>query len=208
MARRDLIGILHERPIFHPTRIEEVLWRGRTLIISIRGARWWEGPYTGEPTDGEASIIFEEVGEGCLRTDELDPEFDEALEDLEVVPVSEVPWAQPRDWSIFCSGPLSEPMSVFRIVHDYLRSNEAFLQPEDILNQGADLAQFVAMTRSAGYLICRGPKSIRDLVGEELSRQATPHNVIEHTTRSWPKLLVRLGDSAFLCGSATLEWPT
>jgi hypothetical protein len=205
MARRDLIDLLQERPIFHPSWIDGISWRGRTLTIAIRGSRWWEGPYDAAQAEGAASIVFDEVGEGRLYTDGLDPDFDEALEGFEILPVSEVAWAQAPGWSIYCSGPIGNPLRLYSRVHDYLSSDDAFLPAEHFLNQADDLSKFVAMAQSAGFLIGHGPSRIRDLICEELVHQSTPHNVIERKCGAWPKFLVRLCNSAFLCGNAALE---
>jgi len=207
MISRDLSELLTDRPIVHPTRIEGVVWRGRKLIIEVRGNRWWEGPYNAQQAEGAMSLVFEDVGDGCLRTDELDLDDDEALEDLEISLVSEVPWAQSSVWSIYSSGPIGQPLTLYRSVHDYLHSSGAFLTPEDSLNQAADLSRFVAMAQSNGCLVGCGPSCIRDLICDELGRQSVPHNVVRTGARAEPKFLVRLGNSAFFCESVHAEFP-
>lgn len=207
MKSRDLSELLTERPIVHPTRIDGVVWRGRKLIITVRGFRWWEGPYTEPQVEGEISLVFNDVGDGRLLTDEFDLDDDEALEDLEVRLVSEIPWAQACDWSVYCSGPISQPLTLYSILHDYLYSSDAFLTPEHFLNQASVLSKFAAMASLSGFLVGRGPSCIRDLICDELNRQSVPHYVLGTVTHTEPKFLVRLGNSAFLCGSAQVELP-
>jgi hypothetical protein len=207
MKRRNLIDLLTDRPIVHPTRIGGVTWRGRQLTISVQGHRWWASPYEDRRAEGGMSLVFNGLENGRLFTDELEPDDDEALEDFEVVSVSKVPWAQACDWSIFCSGPLSEPISLYAKVHDYLRLSDAFVGPERFLNQAGDLSRFVSMAKAAGFLIGRGPICIRDLICVELERQAVPHNVVRTTADAEPQYLVRLGNSAFLCQEAVAEVP-
>jgi len=205
--RRNLLDLLTERPIVHPTRIDAVTWMGRQLTIAVSGHPWWASAYEGRRREGAISLVFTDLGEGRLFTDELQPEDDEALEDFEILPVSDVPWAQARDWSIYCSGPIGEPISLFAKVHDYLRQGQAFMGPEHFLNGAGDMSHFAAMTQTAGFLVGRGPTCIRDLICAELDRQHVPHNVIQTTADTEPRYLVRLGDSAFLCEDALAELP-
>jgi hypothetical protein len=208
MKTRDLFELLTERPIAHPTRIEGVTWRGRKLTITVRGYRWWESPYVNRQVEGGLNLIFDDLGDGCLLTNEFDADDDEALEHFEVRPVSEVPWAQACDWSIYCSAPIHEPMTLYGKVHDYLSTCDAFLTPERFLNQADDLSRFINMTQTIGFMIARGPRCIRDLVCLELERQLVPHSILETRADTEPKFLIRLGDSAFLCGSASAELPS
>jgi len=207
MRTRDLCELLAERPILHPTRIDGVTWRGRKLIIAARGYRWWEKPYVDRQAEGAISFVFDDIGVGSLLTDELNVDDDEALEDFEVKLVSEIPWAQACDWSIYCSGPISQPLILYSRVHDFLRSSGAFLTSEHFLNLAADLSRFTAMAQSNGFLVGRGPSCIRDLICDELVRQSVPHNVVNTVADTEPVFLVRLGGSAFFCQSAQAEIP-
>ncbi len=205
MKSRDLFELLSERPIVHPTRIDGVAWRGRKLALAVRGFRWWESPYIEREDEGSMSLIFDNVGAGCLCTDEFYVDNDEALEDFELRLVSEVPWAQACDWSVYCSGPIAQPLVLFGALHDYLLSSDAFLRAEHFLNQAANLSRFAAMAQTRGFLIGQGPRCIRDLICEELDRQSVPHNVVKIVAAD-QRFLVRLGNSAFLCDSALAEF--
>lgn len=207
MKRRNLFDLLTDNPVVHPTRIDAVAWRGRQLTIAVRGYRWWASPYEDRQIEGAISLVFNGLGDGRLYTDELEPDDDEGLENFEVVPVSEVPWAQGCDWSIYCSGVIAEPILLFAKVHDYLRMSDAFVGPEHFLNQAADISRFLAMAKTGGFLVGRGPTCIRDLICAELERQAAPHNVVRTTADAVPEYLVRLGNSAFLCQEALAELP-
>ena len=206
MTSHDLIDLPAQRPIAYPTWIECVVWRGRQLTISVRGCRWWDGS-SESAADGEMSLVFEGLGDGRLATDELDPDNDEALEDLEVLRVSDVPWAQASEWCIYCAGPIREPIALFSKVHDYLIASDAFLTAEHFLNQAGDLTRFIEMTQSTGFMIARGPSCIRDLVCQELERQSAPYDVLRTPIGSEPRLLVRLGNSTFFCDRASAEFP-
>lgn len=205
MKCRDLLDLLAERPIVHPTTIDAVRWSGSQLTIEVRGHRWWASPYEDRHAEGAIRLVFSGLEEGCLLTDELQPNDNEALDDFEVLSVSDVPWAQPSEWSIYSSGPIDDPLSLFSKVHDYLCLNEAFLRAENFLNQAASLSAFTAMTQTSGFLVGRGPAAVRDLICAELGRQGVAHNVIHSAADMEPRYLVRLGNSAFLCHEAVAE---
>ncbi len=204
MKRRDLLDLLIDRPVIHPTKIDAVTWSGRGLTIAVRGHRWWAG-HEDRQIEGKITLVFSGLQNGCLLTDELESDDDEALENFEVLPVSGVPWAQASAWSIYCSGPIDEPISLFAKVYDYLRLCDAFVGPEHFLNHATDISRFVTMTKVGGFLVGRGPTCIRDLICDELERQAVPHNVVHSAVDTEPRFLVRLGNSAFLCQEALAE---
>ncbi|HEY3799881.1 MAG TPA: hypothetical protein VGL58_16145 [Caulobacteraceae bacterium] len=207
MKTRDIVDLLAERPIVHPTTIESLTWRGRELVVTVSGYPWWEGPKTPFETVGTMKLVFSDVGRGHLLTDEIDLDDDEALENFEVQLVSNVPWAQACEWSIFCSSPMSEPLALYTQVHDFLSGCDAFLAPRDFLNQAHSMSKFVSVAESNGYLVARGPRCIKDVVCAELERQGVVHNVLHHSSGRNPKFLVSLGDSSFVCDSATAELP-
>ena len=207
MKCRDLFELLAERAIVHPTWIEGASWRGRRLTIEVRGFRWWEDAHAEPHAQGTMSLVFDGMERGFLLTDEFDLDDDEALESFEVRSVADVPWAQAPDWSIYASGAISQPLALFGRLHDYLHSSSAFLTPDDFLNQAADLSRFAVMAQTTGFLVGRGPSCIRDLICDELDRQSVPHTVVETAADTEPALLVRLGNSAFLCERASAEFP-
>lgn len=207
MKRRNLMDLLADRPIVHPTRIDAVVWRGRHLIIHVRGHRWWASPYEDRQSEGAISLVFNGLEYGRLFTDELQSDDDEALEDFEVLSVSDVPWAQASRWSIYSSGSVAEPLALFSKVHNYLQQKQAFLGADRFLNQATDLSQFAATVQSSGALVGQGPTPIRDLICTELERQRVPHNVVQTVPDVEARYLVRLGDSGFLCQEAFAELP-
>ncbi|MEW6019967.1 MAG: hypothetical protein AB1760_18055, partial [Pseudomonadota bacterium] len=72
-------------------------------------------------------------------------------------------------------------------------------------NQAADISRFLAMSKTSGFLVGRGPTCIRDLICAELECQAAPHHVVRTPADAVPEYLVRLGNSAFLCQEAFAE---
>jgi hypothetical protein len=202
----DLGELLAERDIIHPTQIETVSWSDDQLQITLRGYRWWERPYSDRSVDGRIRLIFGGLLDGSLRPDEFDFKDDEALDEFELLPASDVAWAQPSDWSIFCSGPIPEPLQIYIRLHDFLHDAGSFLTAGDFLNQADKLGAFSEMARSRSFLLARGPACVRDLLCRELERQAVPHNVLSTTADTAPNFLVRLGRSAFLCCSAEAEF--
>jgi len=207
MKRRNLMDLLADKPIVHPTRIDAVVWRGRQLTIHVRGHRWWASPYEDRLSEGAISLVFNGLEDGRLFTDQLQPDDDGALAGFKVLPVSDVPWAQASRWSIYSSGPIAEPLALFAKVHDYLQQTQAFLGADRFLNQATDLSRFVATVQSSGALVGQGPTPIRDLICTELERQRVPHNVVQTVPDVEARYLVRLGDSGFLCQEAFAELP-
>lgn len=206
MKSRDLSELLANRPIVHPTNIDGVAWHGPKLTITVRGFPWWKAAHDDDSAEGVIHFIFDGLAAGSLLTDEFDSQDDEALDSFEIQPVSEVSWAQGCDWSIYCSGPVPEPLALYAMVHDHLSVSDAFFRPEHYLNQAETLSRFLAMAQSSGYLIARVPTSISDLIRGELDRQGVPHNVFKTISGTEAQYLVRIGGSAFLCQNATAEF--
>lgn len=207
MQTIDLIELLAARPIHHPTRIDQVLWRGSRLTISTRGYPWWDASQPDFATEGALALVFDGVSDGILSVSQWSfGDWDEALEGLYVTPISEVPWAQTHSWAVYSSAPLPDPMSLYRTVNDYLYANEAFRRPADFLNQADDLSNFMRLARFNGFMVARGPSCIRDLVCAELKRQSVAYNVLEQRGGPDPKFMVRLSGSIFFCESAVAEF--
>jgi hypothetical protein len=197
---------LVERDIVHPTRIEAVTWSADQLEIALSGYRWWEQPYSDRASDGRIRFVFGGLLSGNLRPDDFDFKDDEALDEFELLAASDVAWAQPCDWSVFCSGPIPEPLDIYIRLHDFLFDAQSFLMAGDFLNQGDKLATFGELARSPSFLLARGPACVRDLLCRELERQGVPHNVLSTIADTGPNFLVRLGRSGFLCCSAEAEF--
>lgn len=204
--RVELIELLADREIVHPTTISSVVWAQGELVMSITGYRWWEQPYSGRKSDGAIRFIFGGVTGGALRCDEFHPEDDEALDDFEITPVADVGWAQPKDWSLFCSSAIPQPMALYVGLHDFLAREGAFYAPGDFLNCATEISRFVAMARAPGFMLGQGPGCVRDLLCAELERQGVVYNVIQTLADQESRMLVRIGGSSFLCNSAVAEF--
>lgn len=204
--RVELIELLADREIVHPTKISSVVWSEGELVMSITGYRWWEQARSGHGLDGAIRFIFGGVTGGALRPDEFSLDDDEALEDFEITPVAEVGWAQPQDWSVFCSSAIPDPMALYVGLHDFLAREGAFYAPEDFLNCAAEISRFVGMARTPGFMLGQGPDCVRALLCAELERQGVGHNVIYTLADEESRMLVRVGKSSFLCNSAVAEF--
>lgn len=180
-------------------------WRGRELSMLIGGYCWWAKPESGAYSEGKAVFVFSDLREGTLQFPGIDPDDDEALEDFDLEPVAGLAWAQPADWTIFSSGPVSSPMQLYERVEDYLRNADAIFDAGRFLNQAEDRRRFEKIARSTGCMIGRGPAVIRDLICAELDCQDVPHNVVANASNPATGFLVRLGSSAFICSRAEFE---
>jgi hypothetical protein len=204
--RVQLVDLLAERSVAHPTTLRSVRWAGEELLIEVEGCDWWRPPY-GQPASATITLVFRGLLEGALAVDEFDFEDDEALEEFEVRPIEAVGWAQASDWSIYCSGPIPSPLDVYSKLQDFLVAQGSFRGPEDFLNQAERLSAFVALAQSPGFLMARGPECVRALLCAELERQETPHNVVPTLDDDQANFVVRLGRSGFLCRVAEVELP-
>jgi hypothetical protein len=86
--KADLIELLGQREIVHPTRIVAVEASHRQLRVTIAGYPWWRA--TQREEDEQVVFSFEGVEEGLLDAETLlDMEEDEALEFFSVSPLPE-----------------------------------------------------------------------------------------------------------------------
>jgi hypothetical protein len=204
--KTDLLDLLNQRDIIHPTRIVAVEASHRQLRITIAGYAWWRNDVGG----GDEQIVFsfEGVGEGLLDAETLlDMEEDEALEVFEVSPLSEKGWAESgTSYATYCSGPLPYPLKLHAIIEDYLWDVGAPRSARDYLNiPNGSLSRFCEVTSTSSFLVAQAPQKIHELVLAELQRQYVPHNVLSSERASNQDLFVQIGDTSFVCERATAE---
>src|SRR5271155_2569639 len=196
--RIDLAGLLQSRPISHPTRIVSASILSGALRVIVRGNAWWR-PSSTTVDERTIEFAFENIREGHIKIEDFGDD-DEALETFEITASAEVGWAQPDAFSIFCSGPLKDPLKLYLRVHDFLKEIDAYREPDEFLNYASGrLAQFIQITSSSSFLVARGPECIRKIVCDELEKQGVAHNVIATALTPRRGWLVRLGESHFLC---------
>jgi hypothetical protein len=200
----EVLQLLSERQIVHPSRIVSSTIAAGEFQLSIEGHPWWRH----SPSQDEGRIIFRFSGvtEGELHLTTLLDDDNEALEGFEISLTSELDWAQPDQFSIYCSMPLPRPLVMYTAVEDYLITSRASRTTADFLNGATSLNRFLQITSSRGYQLATGPASIRDLVVRELDAQSIRHTVINTTGRSKGRLFVRLGCSGFFCEAALAEF--
>jgi hypothetical protein len=210
-VRVELAKLLHEREIVDPTRIVSATISQEKLRIVVCGHPWWRDlPHPYEEQSIE--LTFEGVGRGTFDVEDMggvsgDWETGQALEAFEIRAAAEVDWAQSAFASIYCSGPLRDPLRLYMLVHDFLVRAGACCRPDAFLNLGSgELSQFVDICTSRSFLVARGPDCIRQIVCKELVRQGVAHNVIDNPGTPSAGFLVRLGSSHFFCRSAFAEY--
>ena len=205
IMRLNLIELLAANPIAHTTRVECATVRQDCLELVVRGYAWWNAAVAGAH-EQQITLGFEGVSDGELPVCLANQFWDEALEDFSVRPLTNVGWAQPGSKSIYCSGPLADPATIYARLQTYLGEVGAFKGPGDFLNNGALLSSFAKVTSGQSYLIARGPDVVCHLLSEELDRQAVPHNVLTHHCPVENRLWVSLNGSSFLCATAWAEF--
>ena len=204
VMRVELVRLLAERPIVHPTRIERAVVCRSRMELTVSGHAWWSDTGAGSPSS-RVALVFEELSGGELPVCLNDPS-DEDLEAFWVQPLAGVGWAQPDTNAIYCNGPLPDPAAVYSKLQAYLAAADAFKAPGDFLNQGEVPARFAKIASGRSYLLARGPDAVCRLLCDELDRQAVSHTVIAHIRPPEDRLWVRLNGSGFLCKRAWAEF--
>jgi len=206
LMKSDLLDLLREREIVHPTRIASVEASHRRLRLTITGYPWWRNTETAE--DEQIFFSFEGVEEGLLDARTLlDFDEDEALEFFNVARLPDQGWADGgMSFATYCSEPLPEPLTLYAAVADYLWDAGAPRSARDYLNvPEGSLARFCALTRERSYLVAQAPEPLHLLIGAELRRQNVTHNVIANERPMTKGLFIQIGGMSFVCESATAE---
>ena len=204
--KTDLLDLLRQHEIVHPTRIVAVETSHRQLRITIAGYPWWRA--TEKAEDERVVLSFDGVQEGLLDAETLlDMEEDEALELFNVSALAEQGWALGgTSYATYCSEPLPEPFELYALVDDYLWTAGAPRCARDYLNAPfGSLVRFCELTRSGSYLVAEAPEHLHKMISTELRRQNVTHNVIVSERPTIHGLFVQLGGTSFVCESATAE---
>ncbi|HEY0086328.1 MAG TPA: hypothetical protein VGB65_10510 [Allosphingosinicella sp.] len=204
--KTDLLDLLNQTEIVHPTRIVAVETSHRQLRITLAGYPWWRNDPGGE--EGRIVFLFEGVGEGLLDPQTLlDMKEDEALEVLEVSSVSDHLWADDgTSYSTYCSEPLPHPLKLYAIIEDYLWNTGAPRSARDFLNvPEGSLSRFCQLANTSSFLVAQSPQHVHEMVVAELQRQNVSHNVLTSEGSSSRNLFVKIGGSSFVCERATAE---
>ncbi len=202
----ELLTLLRQRSIVHPSQIVAVEVSHRTLRITLQGSPWWRS----DDTKDVERLIFSFIGfgEGLLDPETLfDMKDDEALEIFSVTPLSVKTWAfGSASFQTYCTEPLPEPLNLYAIVEDYLwhagapRTARDYLQIPD-----GSLSRFCELTKSSVFLVAHAPQQLNQLIVGELWRQNVAHNVVTTVRRPEQGLFVMLGGARFVCESAIAE---
>jgi hypothetical protein len=204
--KTDLLDLLNQAEIIHPTRIVAVEASHRQLRITIAGYPWWRNGAGGE--EGQIVFSFDGVGEGMLDAETLlDMEEDEALEVFKVSSISDQGWADDgTSYSTYCSEPLPHPLKLYAIIEDYLWNTGAPRSARDFLNvPDGSLSRFCQITDTSSFLVAQSPQHVHELVVAELQRQNVSHNVLTSERASSRNLFVKIGSSSFVCERALAE---
>jgi hypothetical protein len=202
----ELIDLLQQREIVHPTRIVAIETRQHELRLTIAGYPWWRQDAHGE--EQQIVLSFQGVGRGLFDPETLlDMEDDEALEDFRVSPLSEEGWAEGgASYETYCSEPLPQPLKVYAAVEDHLWNAEAPRTARDYLNlPDGSFTRFCAMAGTASFLLSRAPEQIHQIVIAELQRQKVRHKVLRSERSPSYGLSVQIGGSRFVCYRATAQ---
>ena len=204
--KTDLVDLLRQTQIVHPTRIVAVEGKHRQLRITLAGYPWWRAAEGSE--EEQIVFSFEGVEEGLLDAETLlDMEEDEALEVFRVSPVSAEGWFNEGTfYSTYCSEPLPHPLTLYAAVEDYLWEAGAPRSARDYLNvPDGSLARYCEVARASSFLVAEAPQCLHTIIKTELVRQNVKHNVLTSERASKPRLFVQIGSTKFVCECATAE---
>ncbi len=98
--------------------------------------------------------------------------------------------------------PIPDPLRLYMRVNDHLVGAGSFRTVGDFLNCAQTISAFMELAESRSYLLARCPESIRLLLTDELRKQGVPFTEERPVQQLSQGLLVRLGNSAFLCQRA------
>jgi hypothetical protein len=204
--KTDLLELLNQTYIVHPTRIIGIEASNRQLRMTVSGYQWWRKDAVAE--EGQIVFTFQGIGEGQLDLATLlDTTEVEALEHFEVSLLSEKEWAKSGlSFATYCSGPMQHPLRLYAIVEDYLWKAGALCSARDYLNMpNGSLLSFCEIAGTSSYLLAEAPLKVHELVLAELKRQNVYHNVVPSNRASTRTLLIQIGPTQFLCEGATAE---
>lgn len=204
--KTDLLDLLLQTEIVHPTRIVAVEARHHELRITIAGYPWWRGTEGGE--EEQIVFTFEGVEEGLLDAETLlDMEEDEALEVFRVSSLSGEGWAnEGTSYSTYCSEPLPHPLRLYAAVEDYLWEAGAPRSARDYLNvPEGSLSRYCELARASSFLVAEAPQRLHIIITTELLRQNVRHNVLTSERPLKQGLFVQIGGTNFMCERATAE---
>lgn len=204
----DLLHLLTQREIVHPTRIVAVDAQHRSLRLTVSGYPWWRD--RGDSGKEERIVLsFTGIEEATLNAESLlDFENHEALEDFHISPFIEQRWADHgSSYETYCSQPLPEPLQLYATIEDYLwkigapRSARNFLNVSDGLLSG-----FCKIAREDSYLVSRrAPACVQQIIEAELKRQGVTYNVLSSEHKQTHRLFVEIGSSTLVCEHAIAE---
>jgi hypothetical protein len=205
--RIELTKLLAQRPVESPSRVKRMTFAGRRLEVLVTGFPWWSAEDNGRPWHPSSiTLIFEELPWGYGRLPvHLDDPYGDDLEDFSVVCLADVGWAQPPADEIYCNGPLADPIALYTLLQDRLHDADAFLGPEDLLNQCDRLSEFLRLASGSSFLLARTPAALTGLLRSELDRQQVPYTVLARQAGVESRLWVRFAGGSFLCERAFAE---
>ena len=202
----ELVKLLANRLIRHPGQIERFYWSGDGLHIGIRGYPWWLDAEADHDATGKIEFHFRNIFDGVIRPEGIDFDSDEILEDFDVSSSKQVGWTQPAAWSIYCSGPIPDPLRLYRRLNDFLSQEASFRRPDDFLNGASTISGFEQLCSERSFLLAQGPDCIRELLCDELKAQSVSFSEVRTLIPQQKAYLVRFGDSSFLCRDAVAEF--
>ena len=177
----SLLELLSEKEICHPSRIIDLqFYSNNSLKITVTGFPWWLGD-TRTSDEGKITFHFEDIEDGSIEPNLiLHDMFDEDLEKFEAIKLSDCEWARGTECEIFCSAPLTSPMEIYKIFHDFLISTNCPYKVSDYLNFGISnkIEDFVSMTKKNNFLLFTGAESAGKIIVDALEAHKHQYKIL------------------------------
>jgi hypothetical protein len=200
----DLIDLLKQRRIIHPTRFTRLKSEFNAAIsVEASGFPWWlENAAPG--TEGTVTFKFEGIADGHFdSTFFLSDALDEDLEEFDTRRLEEIDWALDPHCDVFCSTPIPDVMGLFAALHDFLKLQDCPFPPMRYLNPpSGTMRRFSELAASSSFLACSAPEGISRFVCGQLEKQGVRYSIVRGEDVSAGLLWVRIGPSQFACAKA------
>jgi hypothetical protein len=197
----DVKELLTTRRIHHPATCQFIGVVDGTLVLRFRGVPWWR-PQFQFTDEADIEFRFENVEGGQFEFHHFyDLDWHDALEIFSVQSAKEVAWFGQEQTSIFCSAPLSDPIKIFAIVHDFLVEQDALYRVSKYLNAHT-ISRFVELACYNGFFLGGFPSVLADMICAELRTQNVAYTQFSGVRKDHDKLLVNLEGTQFFCSSA------
>lgn len=176
----SLIDLLNHKTI-HIDGSVELRCSGDRITVTLMSRPWWTAQHLPD-ADGIAEIDFVHVEDAIVPTGTVWSPL--SLENFELYRREDVLTEEGLKGSIWCKGPIENPLLVYDAVSNVLATRPTVLNPNDVVNlfQSSWTAFRTADPHRMGYLLARVDEQLHDEIMRALNKQGityTSHMPVE-----------------------------